>query len=340
MAGLAAAARATELGADVVVREKGTRPGGSMLLSSCVVWRYRDWERFREECPRGDEALQRVVWEGLDEALAWLEALGAPLVTRDTANPLTTGVRFEPGGLTETLARRAGEIRLGKPLRELPDGVPVVLATGGFQGNADLVREHITPEAESLVLRANPWSAGDGLALAVAAGASESAGLDEFYGRNLAAAPNIRPEDFVPLAQVYAKHSRVENLGGETYEPRTWSEIDVAQWTARQPGARARYVVPDEALDLLVRERTVGEVIDAARAAGAPVERRDGETVVEVVAAITTTLGGIAVDERGRAADGVWAAGADAGGISLGGWSSALASALVFGLRAAEAASA
>jgi succinate dehydrogenase/fumarate reductase flavoprotein subunit len=338
MAGLAAAVRATELGADVVVHEKGTRPGGSMLLSSCVVWRYRDWERFREECPRGDEGLQRVVWEGLDEALAWLEALGAPLVTRDTANPLTTGVRFEPGGLAETLARRAGEIRLEKPLRELPDGVPVVLATGGFQGNADLVREHITPEAESLVLRANPWSAGDGLALAVAAGASESAGLDEFYGRNLAAAPNIRPEDFVPLAQVYAKHSRVENLGGETYEPRTWSEIDVAQWTARQPGARARYVVPDEALDLLVRERTVGEVIDAARAAGAPVERRDGETVVEVVAAITTTLGGIAVDERGRAADGVWAAGADAGGISLGGWSSALASALVFGLRAAEAA--
>jgi succinate dehydrogenase/fumarate reductase flavoprotein subunit len=79
-----------------------------------------------------------------------------------------------------------------------------------------------------------------------------------------------------------------------------------------------------------------GDVIEAARAAGAPVERRGDETAVEVVAGITTTLGGIAIDERGRAADGVWAAGADAGGISLGGWSSALASALVFGFRAAE----
>ena len=336
MAGLAAAARARELGADVVVHEKGTRLGGSMYLSSCVVWRYRDFERFREECPGGDPELQRVVWEGLDDALAWLEGLGAPVVARETGNPLTRGVRFEPKRLTELLAGRAGDVRLGEPLAALPEGVPVVLATGGFQGDAGLVREHVTPEAQHLVLRANPWSSGDGLRLAREAGAAESAGLDQFYGRNLAAAPQIAPEDFVPLAQVYAKHARVENLDGERYEAHTWSEIDVVQWTARQPGARARYVVRDEALGESVRERTVGEVIEAAQAAGAPVERRDGQTVVEVVAGITTTLGGIAVDSRGRAADGLWVAGADAGGISTGGWSSALASALVFGRIAAE----
>jgi succinate dehydrogenase/fumarate reductase flavoprotein subunit len=336
MAGLAAAVRARELGADVLVCEKGTRPGGSMFLSSCVVWRYRDFERFREECPGGDPELQRVVWEGLDDALGWLEGLGAPVVARDTGNPLTTGVRFDPKGLTDVLARRAGDVRLGEPLIELPEGVPVVLATGGFQGNTKLVRERITPEAEHLVLRANPWSSGDGFRLALEGGAAESVGLGEFYGRNLAAAPRISEEDFVPLAQVYARHARVENVDGEVYEPRTWSEIDVVQWTARQPGARARYVVPDEGLDEPVRERTVAEVIEAARDAGAPVERRDGETVVEVVAGITTTLGGIAIDTRGRAADGLWAAGADAGGISTGGWSSMLASALVFGRIAAE----
>jgi succinate dehydrogenase/fumarate reductase flavoprotein subunit len=336
MAGLAAAVRARELGADVLVCEKGTRPGGSMFLSSCVVWRYRDFERFREECPGGDPELQRVVWEGLDDALGWLEGLGAPVVARDTGNPLTTGVRFDPKGLTDALARRAGDVRLGEPLIELPEGLPVVLATGGFQGNTELVRQRITPEAEHLVLRANPWSSGDGFRLALEAGATESVGLGEFYGRNLAAAPKISKEDFVPLAQVYARHARVENVRGEVYEPRTWSEIDVVQWTARQPGARARYVVPDEALGEPVRERTVAEVIEAARDAGAPVERRDAETVVEVIAGITTTLGGIAIDTRGSAADGLWAAGADAGGISTGGWSSALASALVFGRIAAE----
>jgi fumarate reductase flavoprotein subunit len=333
MAGLVAAARARELGADVVVHEKGDRPGGSMLLSSCVVWRYREWEAFRAECPGGDPALQRLVWEGLDDALAWLESLGAPVVTRDTGNPRTTGVRFDPRGLTALLAR---DVRLGEPLLELPDGIPTILATGGFQGDRELVREHITAEADALVVRANPWSAGDGLRLALAHGAEPSAGLDEFYGRNLAAAPRIEPEDFVPLAQVYARHAVVENARGERYEARTWSEIDVAQWTARQPGARAWYVVPDEALGEPVRERTVGEVVEAARSAGAPVERLDGATRVEVVAAITTTLGGIRVDERARAADGLWAAGADAGGISTGGWASALASALVLGKVAAE----
>ena len=336
MAGLVAAARARELGAEVVIHEKGDRPGGSMLLSSCVVWRYRDFARFRQECPGGDRELQRVVWEGLDEALGWLEALGAPVVARETGNALTTGVRFDPQGLTATLARVAGDVRLGDPLAELPHGVAVVLATGGFQGDTGLVRERITPEAEHLVLRANPWSGGDGLRLALGAGARESVGLDEFYGRNLAAAPHISEQDFVPLAQVYAKHARVENLDGEVFEAKSWSDIDVAQWTARQPGARARYVVPDDVLGEPVRECTVREVIEAARAAGAPVERRAGETVVEVVASITTTLGGVAIDTRGRAADGLWVAGADAGGISTGGWSSALASALVFGKLAAE----
>jgi len=96
--------------------------------------------------------------------------------------------------------------------------------------------------------------------------------------------------------------------------------------------------VPDAVLSEPVRERTVGEAIDAARRAGAPVEVGDGTTIVEVVAGITTTLGGIRVDTQARAAEGLYAAGADVGGISTGGWSSALASALVFGKLAAESA--
>jgi succinate dehydrogenase/fumarate reductase flavoprotein subunit len=336
MAGLVAAARARELGADVVVQEKGDRPGGSMLLSSGVVWRYREWGRFRAECPAGDPALQRVVWEGLDDALGWLERLGPPVLARETGNPLTTGIRFDPRGLTAALAGHAGQIRLGEPLTRLPGGVPVVLATGGFQGDRELVRERITPEADALVLRSNPWSAGDGLRLALEHGAAVSAGLHEFYGRNLAAAPRIRPEQFVALAQVYARLARVENIGGEPYEPRTWSETDVVQWTARQPGARARYLVPDGVLGERVRGGTIAEVIRTAERAGAPVERGGGVTAVEVVAGITTTLGGIRIDDRARAADGLYAAGADAGGISTGGWSSALASALVLGKIAAE----
>ena len=53
MAGLAAATRARELGARVVVHEKGDRPGGSMLLSSGVIWRHRTLDAFRSACPDG-----------------------------------------------------------------------------------------------------------------------------------------------------------------------------------------------------------------------------------------------------------------------------------------------
>jgi succinate dehydrogenase/fumarate reductase flavoprotein subunit len=338
MAGLAAAARARELGADVVVLEKGDRVGGSMLLSSGVIWRYGEWERFRAECPGGDPALQRVVWERLDDDLEWLSSLGARPAVAETGNPDTVGARFDTRELTHILAARADEVRLREPLTEAPDGVPVILATGGFQGDRGLVAEYITPEAPSVVLRANPWSTGDGLRLALERGAELSDGMDEFYGRNLAAAPRITEDEFVPLAQVYAKHARVENLAGERYETHNWAEVDVVQWTARQAGARARYVVGDDVLDEPVREKTVRDMVEAARTAGAPVERRDGETVVEVVAAITATLGGIKIDERARAADGLYAAGADVGGISTGGWSSALASALVLGKLAAESA--
>src|SRR5439155_8047706 len=152
MAGLCAAARARELGAAPVVFEKAPRPGGSMLLSSCVIWRFRDWQDFRAECPAGDAALQRVVWERLDDAIAWLESLGAAVVADETGNPRTVGKRFDPRGLTETLVRAAGEVRLGEAAAE-----PAILATGGFQGDGALVDEYVSPAAR-LRLRANPWS--------------------------------------------------------------------------------------------------------------------------------------------------------------------------------------
>ena len=337
MGGLAAAARAMELGAQALVCEKGDRPGGSMLLSSGVVWRFRDFTRFREECPGGDPALQRLVHERLDADLAWLQSLGAHVVARETGNPDTTGIRFDPRGLTEVLVRQAGEIRLGEPLTELPEDVPVVLATGGFQGDRTFVRRFVTPEADSLLLRANPWSTGDGLKLALERGAELSDGLSEFYGRNMPAPPaRVTPELFVSLAQLYARHATVTNVRGERYEARTWSEIDVVQWTARQPGARAWYLLGREALAERVLERTVGEIIEAAQAAGAHVARRDGTVEVEVVAGITMTLGGLRIDERARVGDGLYACGADVGGISTGGYSSGLAAALVFGRIATE----
>jgi fumarate reductase flavoprotein subunit len=352
MAGLCAAARARELGAEPVVLERGDRPGGSMLLSSGVIWRYRSFEDLRAQCPDGDPALQRLVFERLDEGLAWLESLGALVVEHGTGNPLTAGVRFDPRSLTEALVRAAGEVRLGVTGTDpgTDPGAPVVLATGGFQGDHELVERYVRPAAP-LRLRANPRSAGDGLRLACGRGAGLSAGLDEFYGRNMADVDFGEPQ-FVPLAQVYGRYARVFNERGEEFFDGdvSWSELDLVQATARQPGARAWYVLDESALEQRVRDRRVGDIVAEGPTRVDPAELpfpapKGAVTAVRVAAAITHTIGGIRVDERarvlgedGKTIEGLYAAGVDAGGISAGGYASGLASALVLGRSAAETA--
>jgi succinate dehydrogenase/fumarate reductase flavoprotein subunit len=339
MAGLVAAAEARRLGASPVVFEKLDRPGGSMRLSSGVVWRHRELDRFRAECPGGDPRLQRLLFERLDEDLRWLESLGAPVVARTTGNQLTTGVRFDPERMTAALADAAGDVRLSTPLREPPDAAPVILATGGFAADRELLREHVTPEADHVLVRAAPGSTGDGLRIGLTAGAQTGAGLGDVYARAMPAPPaRVDPADFVALSQLYARHAEVTNERDEPFATATWSEVDTAQWMARQPRARAWFRVSEAALAERVRERSVGEMVEAAEAAGAPVRREAGHVTVETVAGVTTTLGGLAIDGSARAAPGVFACGADAGGIATGGYASGLAGALVFGRIAARAA--
>jgi fumarate reductase flavoprotein subunit len=347
MAGLVAAARLRELGCTVTVREKGTRIGGSMLLSSGVIWRHREWEDFRRECPAGDERVQRIVWERVDEGIEWLESKGAPVVWQETGNPRTVGKRFDARGLVAALAGD-GDVELGV------DGCgdqPVILCTGGFAASPELVTRYVAPSAQ-LRLRANPWSAGDGLSAGLGAGAALTRGMDEFYGRNMPDA-SWDESELVPLAQLYARFARIFDEDGVEFFSAgdvSWSETNVVQATARRPGARAYYLLDAGALEERVRDRSVAQLVEAAPAesrvplAELPFDPPAGTVAaVRVVAAITHTIGGLRVDEQARVlrddgstVTGLWAAGVDAGGVSTGGYASGLAQALVLGLAAAE----
>jgi succinate dehydrogenase/fumarate reductase flavoprotein subunit len=166
--------------------------------------------------------------------------------------------------------------------------------------------------------------------------------MDEFYGRNM---PDVdfSEQQFVPLAQLYGRVARVYNERGEEFFEGevSWSENDLVQATARQPGARAWYVLDDAAL---------AEPAVAERVASGPTRTDPSElpfrappgarVAVRVRPGITHTIGGLRIDERARVAgtDGLFAAGADVGGISTGGYASGLAAALVFGRLAAETA--
>ena len=335
MAGLAAAARARELGAEPLVLEKGDRPGGSMLLSSCVIWRYHSLEAFQEECPDGDQRLQRVIIEQLDGAIDWLESLGAPVVEHETGNPRTVGKRFDPAALTQNLVRVIGDgsVRLSEP-GQTPLQKADILCTGGFP--VRLARER------GLLVRANRWSEGDGLDFALSRGGQTAGDLQEFYGRAMPAVEQVAEQDFVRLAQLYGRHADVtahdmsERFEGEP----DWSETDLVQTIAEWPDALAWYTVEPDALEVAIRGRTIREMIEAARESGGIVEEVEGRISVLVRPGVTQTLGGIRIDEHARVvgAEGLYAAGADVGGISNGGWSSGLAAALVFGRIAAETA--
>jgi fumarate reductase flavoprotein subunit len=296
LAGLVAALRAVELGARTTLLEKGDRLGGSFVYSSGYVWSYKDLRTFRREALGGDIDLQKLILERLKPGLDWLEELGAPVLTREMGNPLTFGARFDPERTVATLAEHitasGGRILLRTALSTLVEGTgdrvdgvrvtsgekqrmewadAVILASGGFGGNADLVRRYIIRGPGRMRLRANPWSTGDGFLAALKIGALTSAGLDEFYGRNLPASPaEFSPEEFVEVSQLYGRYAVAINRDGKRYadEAADWSETALAQATARQPGLRAWYVLDAEGLRQRVRDRTVEEMVEAARRVG------------------------------------------------------------------------
>ena len=296
LAGLVATLRAIELDARTTVLEKGDRLGGSFVYSSGYVWSYKDLRTFRREAPGGDIALQKVILERFMPGLECLEEFGAPVLARETGNPLTFGARFDPERTVATLAEHitasGGRILLRTALSGLVEGPggrvdgvrvtsgeeprtegadAVILASGGFGGNADLVRHHIIRGPGSMRLRANPWSTGDGFLAALKIGALASAGLDEFYGRNLPACPaEFSPEEFVEVSQLYGRYAVAINRNGQRYadEAADWSETALTRATARQRGLRAWYVLDAEGLRQRVRDRTVEAMVEAARRVG------------------------------------------------------------------------
>jgi succinate dehydrogenase/fumarate reductase flavoprotein subunit len=424
LAGLTAALRAAELGARVTLLEKGDKPGGSFVYSSGYIWSYVDLPTFRREAPGGDAILQRLILERLESCLTWLEDEGGPLLSRETGNPLTFGARFDPAqtvsALVDRLEASGGELLTDNAFEALVDddagrvtGVlarsagglrdydagAVILASGGFAGDPELVGRHIIGGPGRMRVRAHPRSTGDGFRAALRKGALASAGLDEFYGRNLPAPPaKFTPEQFVEVSQLYGRYAVAINGRGERYadEGADWSETALTRATAHQPGLYAWYVLDAAGLEGRVRERSVQEMVETARRTGGtvlaaasleeladeleergvprntflrsieqynaaidagqePTPPRTGKSqpfrsapfvAVKVAPTITHTVGGLAVDAGCRvlrkedegAIPGLYAAGVEVGGVSAGGYTSGLASALVFGRTAAESA--
>lgn len=303
MAGLCAALAAAEQGARVLVLEKNARFGGSMALSNGIVWTFARSEDVREQLPEGNTALQDLVVEQLPPGLDWLvshgvqleapqhyfgHGYGRPASGAQMTAALCDAIRARGGelvastGLLELLAQE-GEIQGARAWGDTgcvtAQARSVVLATGGFQGNAELLARYVSPQAAHMYLRANPCSTGDGLLAALAAGAAATPSLGDFYGHAMTAPPaRFGADRFQEMSHKYGPMAVALNLEGRRFadESAGTGEETLNIALARQPRATAAYV-----FDAATAERPYDAgplarvIVERARQAGGPVLQAD-----------------------------------------------------------------
>ncbi len=132
------------------------------------------WHRFTLAPPRRPVAGQDWQGRGPDRLLS---ALGRRLRERQGRLLLGTrarALRLKNGEVTGIDAHRDGaDLAV--------DARAVVIADGGFHGNAELFRRYIGPRPDRVLMRHAGTAIGDGLKMAAEAGAA-LIGLDRFYG--------------------------------------------------------------------------------------------------------------------------------------------------------------
>lgn len=301
--GLCAALTAARGGSKTVLVEKGPRLGGSTALSGGSVWTWADLTAMQKAIPGGNPVLQELVHNRHDADRAWLTDEGVRLSPEKVYQTNGRGQSIEPGPAIDRLQQRfqeaGGTILTDTALDKLLveggavvgisaaglDGVTeirahaVVLATGGFQGNAELVARYIVPTPDNLYLRANPWSTGDAFIAATAIGAATSPGLDGFFGHALIAPPaKFGESEFGEVSQYYAKFSVALNMRGERFadESAGTGEEVLNQSVARQPGGLAWFVVDEEMMELAYSaDRKTRVIVERARRHGATIVDAD-----------------------------------------------------------------
>ncbi|GAB3571231.1 hypothetical protein GCM10027445_26260 [Amycolatopsis endophytica] len=302
MAGLTAATRAVQRGLRVLLVERAPNLGGSALYAG-YLWTAPTIEAMDEANPDGDPALKAAVVNGFPGAVDFLRGLGVPVGPAVPILRFGRGHQFDTALYVETcrkIVAGAGEILtstttgrlrvddagtvVGAELT-LPGGQTravtaraTMLATGGFQADAELRAEYVHAAAGEIPLRSNPYSRGDGLRLAQGAGGVAANRHGGFYGHLVPSQITLEPELFVDLALYYSEHALMFNLDGERFVDETVGDHHNANALLAQREARAL---------LITDARGYREFVNAAYVEGAPftdkfalARRRGGRCVI------------------------------------------------------------
>ncbi len=296
-AGLAAAARAAQLGLKAIVLERGSAElyacnsrvaGGVMHIS------YNDPGSPPETLAKAiteitagqaEPALVNAIANHAGRAVAWLQSEGARFERLTNAGwrnwvlapvrPPATHLEWQGIGadmglrtLEKNLRERGGELHRNTQVIDLIEenglcvGVrakqgerdvefrarAVLIADGGFQANAEMTRQTISPAPQSLKQRNVCTGVGDGIRLARAAGAAISS-LEAFYGHVLSrdAMHNDRVWPYPQLDELAAAGLLV-NQKGQRITDEGMGGVYITNAIAREADPLGTSVVFDEAI--------------------------------------------------------------------------------------------
>ncbi|KAK4923902.1 hypothetical protein LTR66_016490 [Elasticomyces elasticus] len=278
MSGMACAAFAAGSDAKVLVVEKQPEIGGSSNYSAGMFWAPQTYQKLRDWVPEGDPELQQAWLNDYLPAVQWMRENAVPTADRFDGI-MTIGIgfpvkiphlhslhreRIHSSRTRSEIFTNTSVVKLNQQQpevsgsrvtgavirRKFPDSSAVyynvnakvvVLATGGFQGSSELTAKYLGQGGDNIFVRSNPGSVGDGLKLAIEAGAGTSRGMSTYYGHLLAAplrAEDVDPKDYLPLAQYQSKHCLLLNEGGKRFADESMGDEIVNQYLAKQEKRR------------------------------------------------------------------------------------------------------
>jgi succinate dehydrogenase/fumarate reductase flavoprotein subunit len=261
----------------------------------------------RKTLRRGNVALFKLLADHALDDVAWLQEQGAELLAPTPFAPYRAhAIQVAPAQfagmpklmdtLRDGLVRRGGRIVYDTKAKELilderaraagvravdPDGVTdyragaVVLATGGYAGNQEILETFVDPDAGGMVVRGVPWATGDGLlmARAVGAGLANMGGLTSLH---VAAVSRTDPRSGIPDRGL--PYCISVNRDGRRFLDEANGYVANGKAALKQPGQTVAFIFDAE----IAKEPRVKTSIDVFQRLGLPIIAAD--TVAELAA--------------------------------------------------------
>ena len=198
---------------------------------------------------------------------------GANLIKALTQAAKQAGVVFRFDCAARVIAMKDGRfnglvVEQGGARETLPADA-IVLACGGFQGNAEMMRAHFGEGAETmrLISPGTRFNTGDGIAMALQLGADRSGDWNGMHCEPV----DARAKNSAPVVLVYPYGIVVDRNGRRIFDEGGGLMHETWEWLARNihfktPGSIAYAILDSRLLDITDYQRAIRSEVAPARA--------------------------------------------------------------------------